>query len=270
MGCSCSAQVSKPSFARRKEFIFPNNKSKPTNHEPIPATQQKNDEGMVPFTPNVSCTQEEDVIMDVKAIRNDNDDEDADGNASSDSQLITDSDDVEDSGRSLFNMSGLSKGYDATFDAKTYNDYAVICPLGQGSFGKVKMVIHVDTLEIYALKIVRKKMKKRQEKGHHLLREVDEDNDDNDVVVGSAAKEHNPSFESFLMSRIRHPNVVHLVEAMESDEKTYLVLEYMEGGSLGQTPQLPLIQPPTHHTLLVDFDVALFRHRMIDVLHGLE
>eukprot|EP00759_Apiculatamorpha_spiralis_P031820 PhF_6_TR33588/c1_g1_i2/m.49033 len=123
MGCSCSTQVSKPSFARRKEFIFPN-KSKPTNHEPIPATQQKNDEGMVPFTPNVSCTQEEDVIMDVKAIRNDNDDEDADGNASSESQLITDSDDVEDSGRSLFNMSGLSKGYDATFDAKTYNDYA--------------------------------------------------------------------------------------------------------------------------------------------------
>eukprot|EP01126_Amoeba_proteus_P023430 TRINITY_DN2354_c0_g2_i5.p1 TRINITY_DN2354_c0_g2~~TRINITY_DN2354_c0_g2_i5.p1 ORF type:complete len:482 (-),score=126.83 TRINITY_DN2354_c0_g2_i5:202-1647(-) len=79
--------------------------------------------------------------------------------------------------------------------------------LGVGSFGYVCLATHKVTRKKYAVKIIiKEKLNQRQ---HELLQR-----------------------EIAVMSKLHHPNIVDLVEAYVTPKKTYLVLEYVEGGSM--------------------------------------
>lgn len=93
--------------------------------------------------------------------------------------------------------------------------YMVSGTLGAGSFGKVRLVSHVDTGKLFAMKTVNKSVANRaklQEMGgmHDVLREV------------------------AIMKKLNHPNVIKFVEVLDdpTQDKLYIVLEYMEKGPL--------------------------------------
>uniref|UniRef100_A0A7S1DII3 Protein kinase domain-containing protein n=1 Tax=Hemiselmis andersenii TaxID=464988 RepID=A0A7S1DII3_HEMAN len=96
---------------------------------------------------------------------------------------------------------------------KLINQYEVIKDLGRGSFGKVKLVRHTDTGELFAMKVMNKNVLRKKRMGtRNLLMDV----------------EH----EIKVMKLLDHPNIIKMYEVIDSHEhhKLYLRLEYMEGG----------------------------------------
>jgi serine/threonine protein kinase len=88
------------------------------------------------------------------------------------------------------------------------NSYIVSKTLGQGTFGKVKLGIHILTNEKVAIKILEKdKM-------------VDQD----DIARVSR--------EITILKQIRHPHIVQLLDLIETDSHLYLIMEYASGGEL--------------------------------------
>jgi len=99
-------------------------------------------------------------------------------------------------------------------DGKKYvNQYEVLKLLGRGSFGKVKLVKHTETGELFAMKVMNKNILRKKRMGtRNLLQDV----------------EH----EIRVMKLLDHPNVIKLYEVIDSPDhhKLFLRLEYMEGG----------------------------------------
>lgn len=89
------------------------------------------------------------------------------------------------------------------------NDFHLIKVLGKGSFGKVMMVKKKDgDGTIYAMKTLRKAaLIKRNQLIH-------------------TASERN------ILQSIKHPFLVNLIYAFQSEDKLYMVLDYMGGGEL--------------------------------------
>ena len=88
------------------------------------------------------------------------------------------------------------------------DDFEIIRLLGKGEYGKVLLVQRKNTSDLFALKILKKKL--IQEK--------------NQV-------EHTWS-ERSILHRSRHPYIIHLHSAFHTRDKLYLVLEYCPGGEL--------------------------------------
>lgn len=103
---------------------------------------------------------------------------------------------------SWVNMIKRAIGYE------TFSDiYEVNSVLGEGLFGVVKKGIHKKTNEVVAVKIITKE--KLQTGEIDLIRtEID------------------------LMKLFRHPNIVKLIDHFECSENIYIVMEYLEGGTL--------------------------------------
>lgn len=78
--------------------------------------------------------------------------------------------------------------------------------LGKGAYGQVKLVRHIETGEKYALKIISKAS--FQSKNIDLMREVE------------------------IHKRLKHDNIVRLVNYFEDKHSLYLILEYASKGSL--------------------------------------
>ncbi|KAF8980676.1 hypothetical protein BGZ46_003879 [Entomortierella lignicola] len=78
--------------------------------------------------------------------------------------------------------------------------------LGVGTFATVKEIIHKETGKKYALKIILKKT--LQGKGQMLNTEIS------------------------ILSKVRHPNCVSLLELFETEDAVYLVTDLAEGGEL--------------------------------------
>ena len=107
---------------------------------------------------------------------------------------------------------------------KTINEYAVIQEVGRGAYGKVKLVVHIETDQFFALKIINKSTLARQKKGDEGKTRLD------DVY-----------YEIAVMKKFRHPNVVSLHEVINdpSSQKVYLLLDYVQNGpiwSIGMPP----------------------------------
>jgi Ca2+-binding EF-hand superfamily protein len=85
--------------------------------------------------------------------------------------------------------------------------YEVNSTLGEGLFGVVKKGVHKKTNQIVAVKII---LKEKLQPGEiDLIRtEID------------------------LMKLFRHPNIVKLIDHFECSENIYIVMEYLEGGTL--------------------------------------
>eukprot|EP01059_Diplonema_ambulator_P017671 TRINITY_DN29702_c0_g1_i1.p1 TRINITY_DN29702_c0_g1~~TRINITY_DN29702_c0_g1_i1.p1 ORF type:complete len:442 (+),score=92.01 TRINITY_DN29702_c0_g1_i1:69-1328(+) len=106
---------------------------------------------------------------------------------------------------------------------KTINKYAVIQEIGRGAYGKVKLVVHVETDQFYALKILNKQLLKKMAKGDRTrLDDVE--------------------YEIAVMKRFNHPNVVSLHEVINDPtcNKVYLIMDYVEGGCIWKLGMPPL------------------------------
>lgn len=94
---------------------------------------------------------------------------------------------------------------------KRVGNYLLGRTLGEGSFAKVKEGMHVQTGEKVAIKVIDKKKAK----------------DDSYVAK-------NMRREARLLQQINHPNVIKLLEVIETDNSYYLVTELCSGGELMQ------------------------------------
>ena len=80
--------------------------------------------------------------------------------------------------------------------------------LGKGTFGKVKLAVHILTGEKVAIKILEKSK------------------------IIDVADVERVSREIHILKLIRHPNIIQLYEIIESPKYLFLVMEYMESGEL--------------------------------------
>ncbi len=117
-------------------------------------------------------------------------------------------------------MAELSKLIGQTLDGKYYLDKL----LGQGGMGAVFLATHLGTKRPVALKVIAPQFTTNEEVGERFRREAE------------------------AAGRLRHPNVVNVtdfgVTVLGKDQLAYLVMEYLDGRSLGdllkEKGQLPL------------------------------
>lgn len=80
--------------------------------------------------------------------------------------------------------------------------------IGEGTFGKVKLGIHVLTQEKVAIKILEKRKIVDQDDVNRVNREVQ------------------------ILKRIRHPHIIQLLDLIETEDFIYLIMEYAQNGEL--------------------------------------
>eukprot|EP00754_Rhynchopus_humris_P019506 Rhum_TRINITY_DN14643_c20_g1::Rhum_TRINITY_DN14643_c20_g1_i1::g.107482::m.107482 len=105
--------------------------------------------------------------------------------------------------------------------SKLVNQYEILDDLGQGGYGKVKLVVSIADRRLYAMKVVNKaRLAKLSWHGRPAL-----DNIRREVAV---------------LQRLRHPNVVRLHEVMDdpSYHKLFMVTEYCAKGCIAQVDPL--------------------------------
>jgi len=88
------------------------------------------------------------------------------------------------------------------------DDFELMCVVGRGSFGKVMKVRKRDTKEVFAMKVLRK-----------------------DMIIKENMVSHTKS-EKQILQEVDHPFIVGLHYAFQTDEKLYLVLDFLSGGEL--------------------------------------
>ncbi|KAG2777148.1 hypothetical protein JG687_00007402 [Phytophthora cactorum] len=95
-------------------------------------------------------------------------------------------------------------------DKKTASlaDFQLLSVIGQGAFGKVLLVRHSTTGKVHAMKIISKQFVIDMDSVHYMKTERD------------------------VMTKIRHPFVIGLNYAFQTESKVYLVMEYQSGGEL--------------------------------------
>jgi len=86
-------------------------------------------------------------------------------------------------------------------------EYEFIEDIGEGNFGKVKLSIHKNTNEKYAIKIIDKEKFKSQTKSTNY----------NEIQI---------------ISQFKHPNIVHVDKIYEDKKNYYIIMEYCEKGEL--------------------------------------
>ncbi|EGR27300.1 protein kinase domain protein, partial [Ichthyophthirius multifiliis] len=80
--------------------------------------------------------------------------------------------------------------------------------IGEGTFGKVKLGIHIETNEKVAIKILEKNKIIEQADVERVAREI------------------------LILKMLRHPNIIQLYEIIETPKQLYLIMEYASGGEL--------------------------------------
>eukprot|EP01065_Artemidia_motanka_P024644 TRINITY_DN2953_c1_g2_i1.p1 TRINITY_DN2953_c1_g2~~TRINITY_DN2953_c1_g2_i1.p1 ORF type:complete len:743 (+),score=215.90 TRINITY_DN2953_c1_g2_i1:284-2230(+) len=136
---------------------------------------------------------------------------------------------------------------------KTVNQYSVIGDLGRGSYAKVKLVLHNETDEPFALKILNKSLLSRIAK----------------ASSGSALAQ--AKVEIAVMKKLAHPRVVRLHEVIDDPtaDKMYLIMDYVPGGQLLQLSNTGTCDPlPREKAARYARDIAsglgyLHRHHII-------
>lgn len=92
---------------------------------------------------------------------------------------------------------------------KKVGNYLLVSKLGEGQFGTVFKATHQTTNEIYAVKAIDKSKVNKNPKLRQLF--------DTEMAV---------------MSKIKHPNILHLYEYLETTNNYYLVIDYCNNGDL--------------------------------------
>ena len=107
---------------------------------------------------------------------------------------------------------------DITTGRKLINQYEVIEEIGRGMHGKVKLARNNQTGENVAIKIIPRFSKKRRL----------------GKVTAAMSQQDKTKREIAILKKIRHPNVVALIEIIDDPElrKIYMVLEHVELGEI--------------------------------------
>jgi serine/threonine protein kinase len=113
----------------------------------------------------------------------------------------------------------LETDYDPISGRKIINHYSIIEEIGRGTHGKVKLGYDMSTKDLVAIKIV-----ERSQGRPRLGRKGD----------GGESSETKIKREIAILKKIRHKNVVRLLEVIDDDrsKKVYLVLEYVVRGEV--------------------------------------
>jgi serine/threonine protein kinase len=91
---------------------------------------------------------------------------------------------------------------------KMVGQYMLGKTIGEGTFGKVKLAVHLPTGEKVAVKILEKSRIKEQADVRRVNREIK------------------------ILKRSRHANIVQLYEVLDTQNSIYLMMENCEGGEL--------------------------------------
>jgi len=94
------------------------------------------------------------------------------------------------------------------FNNFSLNDFKIIKTLGKGSFGKVLLVNNLLNKRYYAMKVLKKDMLQLK----------------NQIIHTKTERE--------ILEKLNHPFVVRLFYAFQTNEKLFLITEYMPGGEL--------------------------------------
>ena len=97
-----------------------------------------------------------------------------------------------------------------------FGDYLLLQTLGEGEFGKVKLGVHRTYGEETAIKLIKREKVAAAEAEEH----------------AEGSKMSKVEREIRVLKELRHPNIVHLYEVIESDRYIGMVLEYGAGGEL--------------------------------------
>ncbi|KAI8391604.1 kinase-like domain-containing protein [Radiomyces spectabilis] len=89
------------------------------------------------------------------------------------------------------------------------DDFEILKLLGRGAFGKVMLCRHRSTGELYAMKVLKKAS----------------------LLVHAKNAEHTKA-ERQILEEMRHPFIVQLMYAFQTDDRLYLILKYAPGGEL--------------------------------------
>ncbi|KAI9290597.1 Pkinase-domain-containing protein [Neoconidiobolus thromboides FSU 785] len=89
------------------------------------------------------------------------------------------------------------------------SDFKKKVVLGKGGYGKVYLVEKVDTNQLYAMKVLKKATLKVLVKGFD-----------------------NVKAERQILSEVQHPFIVKLFYAFQTEDRLYLILDYVQGGEL--------------------------------------
>lgn len=121
---------------------------------------------------------------------------------------------------------------------KVINDYVVVRLLGRGSYAKVKLVQHIRSGELYALKILRKQRKCTTP--GVLGRSKNRNTGASNGTGGG--NEDDLLREIAVMKFIDHPNITKLHEVIEDvdSQKVYVIMEYCEKGPVHVLGDAPL------------------------------
>lgn len=113
----------------------------------------------------------------------------------------------------------LDVDYDPVSGRKMINNYAIIEEIGRGTHGKVKLGMDMTTGQTVAIKIV------ERSQGRPRLGRKNEKGPNSEIKVRR---------EIAILKKIRHPNVVQLLEVIDDArfKKVYLVLEYVVRGEV--------------------------------------
>lgn len=87
-------------------------------------------------------------------------------------------------------------------------DFDLLKVIGKGNFGKVMQVKKKDTGRIYAMKVLKK-----------------------GSIIAADAVKHTLS-ETNVLRRIKHPFIVSLKYAFQTEDKLYMIMDYLNGGEL--------------------------------------
>jgi len=106
-----------------------------------------------------------------------------------------------------------------TDDAKFVNQFQILKDLGKGSFGKVKLVKHRETGELFAMKVLNKAVLRKKRMGsRNGIQDVED--------------------EVRIMKTLSHPHLVRIHEVIDSLDyhKIFIRLDFMAGGQTMPTP----------------------------------
>ncbi|CAO3581529.1 unnamed protein product [Absidia cylindrospora] len=89
------------------------------------------------------------------------------------------------------------------------DDFEIIKLLGRGAYGKVMLCRHIESSQLYAMKVLKKAS----------------------LMVHTKSAEHTKA-ERQILEEVRNPFIVQLVYAFQTNDRLYLILEYAPGGEL--------------------------------------
>ncbi|KAK2948547.1 putative Calcium/calmodulin-dependent protein kinase kinase [Blattamonas nauphoetae] len=107
---------------------------------------------------------------------------------------------------------------------KIINQYVIVKTIGQGAYGKVKLLHYAaNPEEMFAMKVIKKSQKGRKGKK-------------------TAAIDPGTAREIAIMKKIVHPNLVRLYEVIDNPgrNKLYMVMEFIDGGAVFKDGDPPL------------------------------